>query len=385
MPLSNQKLHIVLIGNYRKDHQRSMNLFLQMLLDGYATAGHQVSVCLPTECFGKLTSNTLSGIGKWLAYIDKYVLFPIVLRLKGLSPAYQNVNTRFHICDHSNAVYISHLPVDRTLITCHDVLAIKGAFGDKSAFCEASKAGVVLQKWILKSLQKAHKIATVSQTTLIQLKELSAHLNLPNAKWQVVLNAFNEPFAELPVKEVKDITDAAGLHLDKGFILHVGSDLPRKNRKMLIKLLNELKDQWHGSVVLAGQALDPAMVQLIKYYGLENRVVSVVNPNFKLLQALYSTCNAFVFPSYSEGFGWPVIEAQACGACVLASKHAAIMEVGGDAALYADADDVHQFAENFKLLLDKDVQNTLKQKALINCQRFDKTKMVQNYIHLLEN
>ncbi|MFM6984736.1 MAG: glycosyltransferase [Chitinophagaceae bacterium] len=383
--MSDKKLHIVLIGNYHKDHQRSMNLFLQMLFDGYSAAGHKVSVWLPTECFGKLSSNTLSGYGKWLAYIDKYVIFPLVLRIKRLLPSYRNSDIRFHICDHSNAVYISHLPKDKTLITCHDVLAIKGAFGDKSAYCDASKAGVVLQKWILKSLQKAQKIATVSQTTLKQLNELSIGKSLPNAQWQVVLNAFNEPFVELSLKDSVAIIDGADLHLEAGFILHVGSDLPRKNRKLLIKLLNKLKDEWYGSVVLAGQALDSEIITLIKQYGLENRVVNVVNPDFKLLQALYSTCDAFVFPSYSEGFGWPVIEAQACGACVLASNHPAIMEVGGDAALYADADDVIQFAENFKAVLKKDCQVDLKQKSIINCKRFDKSNMIDNYLNIIKN
>ena len=382
--MPNNTLHIVLIANYRKDHQRSMILFMQMLKDGYTQQGHQVTIWYPTLFFGALAGNTLSGIGKWLAYLDKYLIFPLVMRLRCLQSAYRAANTRFHICDHSNAVYIDHLPKNTTLITCHDVLAIKGAFGDKSAFCDASKAGVILQKWILRSLLKAHKIATVSQTTLNQLKELSNGKSLPNAQWQVVLNAFNEPFYELPKEEALHIIDAAGLHLDVGFVLHVGSDLPRKNRKLLVKLLNQVKNEWYGSLVLAGQAPDPVLNQLIKYYGLENRVVSVVNPDFKLLQALYSTCDAFVFPSYTEGFGWPVIEAMACGACVIASNHPAIMEVGADAALYAEPDNVHQFAAHFHDVLTADVQTQLRAKAKINCLRFDKTQMINNYIQLIK-
>ena len=382
--MHNDKLHIVLIANYRKDHQRSMILFMQMLKDAYLQNGHQVTIWYPTLLFGALAGNTLSGIGKWLAYIDKYLVFPLVIRFRCLLPSYRSANTRFHICDHSNAVYIDHLPKNTTLITCHDVLAIRGAFGDKSAFCDASKAGVVLQKWILRSLLKAHKIATVSQTTLDQLKELSNGKSLPQAKWQVVLNAFNEPFYELPKEEALNIIDAAGLHLDVGFILHVGSDLPRKNRKLLIKLLNQVKDEWYGSLVLAGQAPDYHLKSLINYYGLENRVVSVVNPDFKLLQALYSTCDAFVFPSYSEGFGWPVIEAMACGACVIASNHPAIMEVGADAALYADPDNVHQFAAHFHEVLKANLQTELKAKAKNNCLRFEKTQMIKSYIELIK-
>lgn len=57
--MSDKKLHIVLIGNYRKDHQRSMILFLQMLKDGYTANGHNVDVWLPTTFFGVLSGNTL--------------------------------------------------------------------------------------------------------------------------------------------------------------------------------------------------------------------------------------------------------------------------------------------------------------------------------------
>ena len=199
-----------------------------------------------------------------------------------------------------------------------------------------------------------------------------------------MLNAFNEPFYELPMETAINALDQAELNLEIGFILHVGSGLPRKNRKMLLKMLNLLKNDWYGSVVFAGQAIDPEIQSLIQYYQLENRVVSVVNPDFKLLQALYSTCDAFVFPSYSEGFGWPLIEAQACGACVLASDFPAIREVGGDAALYAQADDAHKFAENFKEVLKPEVQQQLKDKAKNNILRFDKQNMIENYIKLIQ-
>lgn len=359
-----------------------MILFLQMLKDGYIANGHHVDVWLPTTFFGAIATNTLSGAGKWLAYLDKYLIFPLVLRWRCLMPKY--AKSRFHVCDHSNAVYVPHLPYERTLVTCHDVLAIKGAFGDKSVFCDASRAGKILQNWILKSLLKASKIATVSQTTLNQLSELAQKNKNPKARWQVVLNAFNEPFFELPKETAMHLLDQAKLNLETGFMLHVGSGLPRKNRKMLVKMLNLLRKDWHGSVVFAGQAIDPELQSLIQYHQLENRVVSVVNPDFKLLQALYSTCDAFVFPSYSEGFGWPLIEAQACGACVLASDFPAIREVGGEAALYAQADDARKFAENFKEVLKPEVQQQLKSKAQQNILRFEKQNMIENYIKLIQ-
>lgn len=380
--MHNQVLHIVLIGNYRKDNQMSMNLFAKMLYDGYTEAGHTVETWYPTQFLGSLTSNTLSGIGKWLAYIDKWIFFPLVMRLKLISKKYQS--TKFHICDHSNAVYIASLPKSRTLITCHDVLAIKGAFGDQSAYCDASKTGVILQKWILNSLLKANKIATVSQTTLQHLKELSSGRDTSNKDWRVVLNAFNEPFSKLSQSEIETIFKRYDIQINAKYILHVGSDLPRKNRVLLVEMLHSLKDSWDGVLVLAGQSLNQELTQKIHDHQLTDRVISIVHPTFELLKALYSACDTFVFPSFSEGFGWPVIEAQACGAPVIASNYAAIAEVAGDAALLADPNKVDEFVLQFKSLQDQQIRTNLLQNAEKNIQRFNRQDMINKYIEFLK-
>ncbi len=58
--------------------------------------------------------------------------------------------------------YLKQLPVDRTVITCHDVLAIRGALGYEDAGVSASKTGKILQNWILNNLTDARKLAAVS-------------------------------------------------------------------------------------------------------------------------------------------------------------------------------------------------------------------------------
>jgi glycosyltransferase involved in cell wall biosynthesis len=52
------------------------------------------------------------------------------------------------------------------------------------------------------------------------------------------------------------------------------------------------------------------------------------------LQAMYSRASAFLFPSLAEGFGWPIIEAMACGCPVITTGEAPMNEVGGEAACY---------------------------------------------------
>src|SRR5690606_22551456 len=125
----------------------------------------------PVVFFGKPFKSTKSGISKWLGYIDKYILFPIVLKFRVNSKHSRGQDIKFHICDHSNAPYLKYLPKEVTGITCHDVLAIRGSMGFADAYAPASKFGKLLQKWILNNLKKAEILAAVSDFTLNQLKD----------------------------------------------------------------------------------------------------------------------------------------------------------------------------------------------------------------------
>ncbi|WP_028295679.1 glycosyltransferase family 4 protein [Olivibacter sitiensis] len=370
---------LILIANYPADRQESMIRFCTMLQQGLTKNELKVQVIKPLVFFGRMASTTLKGYGKWLGYIDKWLLFPLILKCKSLFGSH---DIHYHICDHSNAPYLSALPRDRSSITCHDVLAIRGALGYADAYCPASRTGLILQKWILKHLTKAKKIATVSQFTLDQLIALNG--GRTKSGWKVILNGFNAPFHQLSEKErvgrLKDSQLQALLH--KPYLLHLGSSLPRKNRTMLVKMLACLESRWEGIICFSGQAIDERLQEAIDNSGLGSRVVEIVKPKHELLEALINGAEVFVFPSYSEGFGWPVIEAQACGTPVIASSLAPMPEVGGDGALYADPNKPEDFAEAFLELKDEGKKRTLLAKGFENIKRFKTEEMVSKYINL---
>src|SRR5712675_779390 len=124
----NTGVHIILIGNYKPDDQVSMQRFTNMLEKGFNEAGITSEIWYPRVFFGKWVKQTFYGLGKWLGYIDKWIIFPFILKRRIRRSKRQNKSFSFHICDHSNAPYLKYLPVERTVITCHDVLAIMGAF-----------------------------------------------------------------------------------------------------------------------------------------------------------------------------------------------------------------------------------------------------------------
>ncbi len=100
---------------------------------------------------------------------------------------------------------------------------------------------------------------------------------------------------------------------------------------------------------------------LIHYRQINEAVASnearlFVRPLRADLIALYSMTETFVFPSWIEGFGIPILEAMVCGAPVIASNRGAIPEVAGNAALYTDAEDAETLAKHLMRVLSSPIE-----------------------------
>ncbi|MDQ6813778.1 MAG: glycosyltransferase family 4 protein [Bacteroidota bacterium] len=375
-------MKMILIGNYLPDRQESMIRFAEMLRRGFETEGLHVTIWWPTAFFGKGLKSTDSGIGKWLGYLDKYIIFPAVLQYGLLKIALVNSSVRFHICDHSNAPYLKYLPAQKTSITCHDVIAIRGSLGYPDCYQPASFLGKKLQQWIFKNLSKACSMAVVSKLTLMQLRELIPHEEAVHKEWHVIHNAFNAEFKKIERSQTIKLVSRVGIDPNVPFILHVGSGLPRKNRKLLLKMAIALGVKWSGNICYAGEALEEDLLQYAEAHGLRNRIISVEKPPHEVLVGLYNGCEAFIFPSLSEGFGWPVIEAQACGAPVIASNVEPMPEVSGNAALHADPFNPTEFASAFLSLQNDDYRSSLIEKGLENSKKFNLANMTNAYLQL---
>jgi len=376
-------MEIILIGNYSPDKQESMQRFALMLQSGFVEAGYPTTIWKPTVIFGSIFQSTQSGIGKWIGYLDKWFIFQLVLISRLLLKKIRNEEALFHICDHSNAPYLRFLPLEKTSITCHDVLAIRGSMGYEDAYCTATPTGKLYQKWILSHLVKVRKLAAVSRFTLNQLIELHQNPDFKNdqKKYKVIYNAFNGEFKPMAEKQAFPLIQKFGITAPYSYMLHVGSNHRRKNRKLLLDVAKELGTRWKGQICFAGEAPDHDLLQHAAYLNLLDRVVIVPNPDHLTLTALYSLCEAFIFPSFSEGFGWPLIEAQACGAPVIASSISPMPEISNGSAFHADPTNPKEFADAFELLSTQKME--IFEKGKLNITRFRNKKMTQKYLSLL--
>jgi glycosyltransferase involved in cell wall biosynthesis len=374
--------HFILIGNYPPDRQESMIRFADLLANGLKTRGFSAEIITPKPIMLKKNSNPGGGLAKWLGYVDKWILFPFTLRrIVRKKQREFGDQVFFHVCDHSNAPYLAHLPAARTAITCHDVLAIRGALGFPDSYCPASRAGVFLQKWILKNLRRAKKIACVSKLTLRQLEETAGEKNPPPG-WTVVPNALNADFKKIETEAALEILQRAGIKTPRPFLLHVGSNLPRKNRRMLLQMVVQSNSPWLGHICFAGEPVDDALLTEARELKVSERVHSVTKPSHEMLCALYSLAHTFVFPSLSEGFGWPLIEAQACGTPVIASNFEPLPEVSGGTAIHANPHEAKSFAAALQSLENSAVRNSLVERGQKNSARFTVPVMIDQYLSL---
>jgi glycosyltransferase involved in cell wall biosynthesis len=132
---------------------------------------------------------------------------------------------------------------------------------------------------------------------------------------------------------------------------------------------------------MAGKPLTDELQKLIQQHGLQDKVIELTEPSTENLEALYSLATAFIFPSLCEGFGWPIIEAQACNALVFTSNREPMTEVGGDAAIYIDPEAPDQAASIITDALGNNdlINKTLKANSS-NLLQFSTELMVERYL-----
>ena len=121
---------------------------------------------------------------------------------------------------------------------------------------------------------------------------------------------------------------------------------PYKNVESVLRVVRILNTEMGQNVMLikAGQQFTPAQSRMIEELGLSGRVAHLGKLAPHELVTCYQASDVLLFPSIYEGFGWPPLEAMACGTPVVASTAGSIPEIAGDAAILEDPTDVARLA-----------------------------------------
>jgi len=230
--------------------------------------------------------------------------------------------------------------------------------------------------------QDAAVVLTVSEFTRREF--LKRFADVPEDRVRTVHSGLGEGFEPPDPQVARERVGALGLR--SPYVLHVGTREKRKNLLGLVEIFAHLARK-NGSVdlVLAGalpwdEAREVHGVEAwagseveksIQKHGLSGRTRVLGTVSSLDLVALYGGAAAFVFPSLCEGFGFPVLEAMACGTPVIASDRGAIPEIVAGAGILADPEGPAEFAEKvLQVLQDEELRRDLRGKGLDRAQVF---------------
>lgn len=208
-----------------------------------------------------------------------------------------------------------------------------------------------------KSLLLAQRVIAVSHATK---KDMMEFYGIDPKKIDVIPHACSSDF--FPEKRETALVTGP-------YLLQVGGRMHHRNFKNLLEAFSLLS--FDIRLICAGEPWSNEELKLIKQWGLENKVELVKNPVASVLRNLYQNAKMLVYPSLYEGFGFPLVEAMACGTPVATSLNAgSIPEVAGEAALYFDPRDPADIAKKMEELLNPEVSKKYIEKGFENLKRF---------------
>jgi len=248
-----------------------------------------------------------------------------------------------------------------TVITVHDLSFVRFPY----LFRPANRLYLTVMARL--SARRARRLIAVSAHTASETTRL---LNVPRDRIDVVYHGVDPAFRPLPADEVETFRRRHGL--PDRFVLSVGTLEPRKNHARLVEAFERVRDGRTRLVLVGGKGwLYDDLFAKVETLGLQDDVTFAGYVPQKDLPLWYNAAEAFAYPSLYEGFGLPVIEAQACGTPVLTSNLPPLTEAAGDAALEVDAYNVNDIATELERLLgDEALQHDLQERGLAHAGQF---------------
>ena len=225
-----------------------------------------------------------------------------------------------------------------------------------------------------KGIKRATRIIVVSQATK---NDLMHYLGIPDERISVVyLGIDHRLFRPVPHRIY-----------DTPYILFVGSEHPQKNLAGLVKAFNQLKREPRFNDLklvkvgtAGGQEADfrGQTMETIDALDISQEVIFADFVPEADLPAYYSGAEVFVLPSLYEGFGFPPLEAMACGCPVITSNTSSLPEVVGEAGIMVNPYDTDSLVEAIRrVLTDDKLRDDMIRKGLEQAKKFSWEKTAQ--------
>ena len=295
----------------------------------------------------------------WSMRFARYVAYPMQARARR-----GDIN---HIVDHGYGHLLHVLNPRRTVVTVHDVIPVLA--WRKVIANHGVAHRPLLAEYALAATKKAARVIAVSQNTK---NDLVQHLGFSAERISVIHNGVSEEFRRLdPAARLRARAELG---------------LPEKARVVLITGWQHYKNhhacaEAFASLVKETQDPDLRLVrlgrktsewhELTRRHDIADRVIEIEWLAEPRLVALYNAADVLFFPSIYEGFGWPPLQAMACGLPVVCSNTGSLKEIAGDAAITVDPADIPAMVAALKRLLgDEPARRDAIERGLRHAARF---------------
>jgi glycosyltransferase involved in cell wall biosynthesis len=295
----------------------------------------------------------------------RYILYPYIAhqRAKNLKD-----DIVFHVSFQNLADIALYLDRERTFITCYDIFN----FLEKSTI----RNSIFAQRYAFIGLKRCNYVVSISDFTK---NELISKFRISKEKIFVIKCGINHDiFNPIPKNKLIDIEP---LFPNYKKILHVGTEDERKDILTLFKAFYNLKKKYDKIKLIR---VGPSKYSnIIKSLGLEKDIIYFNYVNNKKLREIYNLSDLLIFPSLYEGFGFPGLEAAACGTPVICSDIPIFKEIYKDFPLYFPPKDYKSLA---KIIIDnidnESIKNEMKRKGLELVKYYSWEKSAESYYNL---
>jgi len=238
----------------------------------------------------------------------------------------------------------------------------------------------VYMKLLMKlSCRISDKIISISNYTK---KDIVNILKINPDKIEAIHLAVESGFGENSVN-TEDVLKK--FNIKTPYMFYCGYLSPRKNILRTLKAFNEIKDKISHNIYLAGGGSwgDKDIRNYISRH-LNDRVFTIGYLTEDELVALYKSADLFLYPSLYEGFGLPILEAQACGCPVLTSNVTSCPEVAGKGAHIVNPYSISEIKSGIlKIAKNPNYRLELAKKGKQNVRRFSWGKTANHYLELI--
>lgn len=279
----------------------------------------------------------------------------------------------FHGLSNELPLNISKAKGTKSIVTIHDLIFLR--YPEYYHFMDREIYTYKFRKACL----NATRIIAVSECTK---RDIVSYFHIPEKKIDVVYQGCDAQFKRTVPAEVKDAIRLK-YQLPEQYILYLGSIESRKNLHLLAKALKHINSSI--SVIAIGKRTPYAdkIDHYLKENQLESRMRMLSNVPFQELPAFYQMATTFVYPSFFEGFGIPLLEALNSGVPAIGATGSCLEEAGGPHSLYVDPLNEVELAQAIeRTLTDKYLRENMISEGRKYAERFEEQALAKDLLQV---